>query len=1452
MKNKLIDNTSNTDSSPERNQEPTEKGEIKLLDVVALTQDVPEHNLKRGDIGAVVEILSNGEAYEVEFSDDNGQMYKCLSFPASQLEIFHQEPIKADSKRQATDSIEGYRYQILHSVNAWLDLADNDILYLEVAEDFDIESDGTFTATQVKHTQDNITLRSQQVIDAINNYWELRTDNPDRRVKFRLLTKSKIGKEQGNPLGIDKPGLEVWSRCSSDEAAIEKISNFLQTDGKISEEVNDFLKVSSPQEIYEQLIEPITWDTDCKPSSFVEQSIREKLVYHGDRHGISPSKAKDIVEPLITETWKIAGQPENRKLIRLRFLEIFEKKTKRLTSEQYLQHLEMLAAMKGAVGTGFTGGSSDITVQSHLHIQTDIPPSYLDVIVSRKNLLTNIQAQLQSDGIVVIQGGVDTGKTTLAKLAANDISGSWFWLNFTNGDPSSKDFSSQVAQLLRQLAIAVSNESDQVNVILDDLNFQPQQLRTYEEDLGIVIYRVLERGAKLLITSQYNPPDNLLRNLGLSSSVVVETSYFTIPEIEQFAEQLGCPAEHAKTWSERVYFHTYGHPRLVHARLTQLQQENWQYQGKIESLWPTPQEVVKEREEARQLLMGLSEDQRKLLYRLSLLTEFRKDYSLNIGEIPEPIPNSGDIFSQLVGPWIDQVSENYYTISPLLKDAAKAVWSDDTIKKLQSNIANAILKTKKLTPTEAWTVFTHSIAGENKEGIIAVIYSLMNAPQNNWKNICQEFSLLAHIKIDPPEELLPGDALVNQMFRPLQYRIAVEVKPEHAPKILEIWDKETKLYEPHELYLLSRLMLATQALIYYQVLLPAKQMVAYLKEIIDITKNLKEVQEIHDNSVEQLKKYKTDKSNFFSILFSFIYARRPIYAPFLNELVDAVDELQPEIRTLLLADFEDDTIDSRVLIDGIWRSEADRENPDWTRCLQVFDKVIERAIAWKYPHLAAAAARGKATIYDEYLNQPDTAHEVIQDFVSKAQPSPVIEEQQAVIYLHQKRYKEALSIYERILPKWDPPAGQLDVMPSVACRRAAMCAAHLGDWKKAAAFFEDGAERIHKTVNAERYVSFCADAGFAHFKAGNMLNCIKLLHLALQNFEMIPQDNTNLTYFTLKKRLMGSIGWIAYHENENYTAESEEPFVGFCSNPETNEEVLNLPDYPIGYAWSTLAKIEYKFGHEKKVVDRALQITDQDADIASTSSLSILKIQHDFKNKTFDELPERIHQLANVCDSIQKRIQSGQGIGVEETETLPIAGLPNFASVESITIMLVASLLVQLPTDTDTREILAIWRTNSSELPIKENMIVALDLIESMLDGSENNALSAMKVQYTEDENQLAAALKIVHNIKTSPENLFYAHTLITTCLINNLTWLDPVVSDLAELLSAQWLEKIKFRATLKMPMITVPQIENACQSNEAGRKKIGQILLAVLQAVSIKVTPETLQQFHSWVDNPR
>jgi len=58
--------------------------EIKLLDVVALVEDLPEQGLQRGEVGTVVEIWKDG-AFEVEFSDDSGEAYSFAPLRADQL-----------------------------------------------------------------------------------------------------------------------------------------------------------------------------------------------------------------------------------------------------------------------------------------------------------------------------------------------------------------------------------------------------------------------------------------------------------------------------------------------------------------------------------------------------------------------------------------------------------------------------------------------------------------------------------------------------------------------------------------------------------------------------------------------------------------------------------------------------------------------------------------------------------------------------------------------------------------------------------------------------------------------------------------------------------------------------------------------------------------------------------------------------------------------------------------------------------------------------------------------------------------------------------------------------------------------------------------------------------------------------------------------------------------------
>lgn len=65
--------------------------EIHALDVVALTEDIPEHDLRRGQVGTVVETLSS-DMFEVEFIDNDGRTYATLPLKSQQLLVLYYQP----------------------------------------------------------------------------------------------------------------------------------------------------------------------------------------------------------------------------------------------------------------------------------------------------------------------------------------------------------------------------------------------------------------------------------------------------------------------------------------------------------------------------------------------------------------------------------------------------------------------------------------------------------------------------------------------------------------------------------------------------------------------------------------------------------------------------------------------------------------------------------------------------------------------------------------------------------------------------------------------------------------------------------------------------------------------------------------------------------------------------------------------------------------------------------------------------------------------------------------------------------------------------------------------------------------------------------------------------------------------------------------------------------------
>ena len=56
-------------------------------------EDLPHRNLRRGQVGTVVELLAPG-VYEIEFSDDEGQTYASLALRREQLLELHHRPEK--------------------------------------------------------------------------------------------------------------------------------------------------------------------------------------------------------------------------------------------------------------------------------------------------------------------------------------------------------------------------------------------------------------------------------------------------------------------------------------------------------------------------------------------------------------------------------------------------------------------------------------------------------------------------------------------------------------------------------------------------------------------------------------------------------------------------------------------------------------------------------------------------------------------------------------------------------------------------------------------------------------------------------------------------------------------------------------------------------------------------------------------------------------------------------------------------------------------------------------------------------------------------------------------------------------------------------------------------------------------------------------------------------------
>ena len=1428
-------------------------------------------------------------------------------------------PLKGDPARQAFDAIRGYVYQFWHSVYAWITLDDDDILYLEVAEDFDTLAKNAATSVQVKDIGKNITLRTTEVVDAIGHYWQLQHDNSDRELSFYFLTSSHIGLEDGSPFGRGVKGLELWKHCSEhspeiktlrhfllhelegfklDEQAVERLTKedtifeqlaplaekrgyltredfwktiegligsqdpttysplilkHVKTIRSLPKDLREFLSTSDDHTFFEHLIKPITWKTGGGNAASVEELIEDTLTQYGREtyHHRHPSDSLKAVATLFQEVARIANFPkaEQRFLKKTRFEQIFEEATSiRVPLQQYRETQDLLNNVLTRLLTHFEGSDLSRTLEIVSSMHEGIPPLPQN-IAPRSHLVKAFHSSLQNTGLLVLTGLSGVGKTTLAKMVAQSQHGIWYWIDLSHRTVEHTVF------IFQQLIARIRQTHESINIVLDAFHLSGSHSQQYEDFLGGLLYIVAEMHGRIIMTSQHPLPQRLSRNLGISPQSHQTIPSFEPDEISTFALQLGCPQKiTAMNWTKVLVVKTQGHPQMVHAWLTHLAKNHWP-EPDMDAFFETPPAVTQEQGEIQQQLsQQLSPEEQQLISRLSIITgRFKRDHAIALGEealdeVRPALTYPGIIFEQLVGPWIEALDMGYYQVSPVLQNAVKRVWSEQRIQTLHAVVGQIFLQSKPLTTIEGANAFFHAWWGRSVETLAPLLQSFLTASPKVWEYVARDLSWFMHFGIKIRKPLFPEETWLNSMLRLLQFEIAVKIAPEKAPLIVDVWDSEIVQHEPHQSFLVERLMLAIKVLIRTQVDIPAKRLLSFLVEVAGIQEQSEEVMSM----CRRIESSITDeRDDFITFLFSFIVYRCSDMH-FLSMLLDGLDETPATIRERMLVVFNIPGTYARLLINPVWMHEADRENPDWSECIRVLHKTRERALLWDTPSLAIEATRAIAIVYDEYLNDSPKALATLDQTAAQIEESSnLLEYSRTFIFFNQKAYEKVLAILEPLLPEWFPSDEHGDSISMLACREAGVSAAYLGNWSKAAHFFMEGYQRAQVFKWNDHIVGFLADAGFALFKAGEFPVSLKTFKNTLKAIEEFFEFEKDLDSIIVRKKVEYVLLWIQNSLAKTHFTELAEPLPGMCSNPERTEEIREQPLSPAALSWAYLAVIEFSLGFDSSIFQDVYCRFVRDQPIAKTlplihsqNLLAQLDIKYAFRTGQFDTLPAQLALCQNLFQASREAVMKEKELFNNTEMDMQLEKYAVFPSTFIVDHFFIA-LVAVIAKNTFIPEHLQIWRVGIAGQAFQDTILVWLELVETTLSHTISETIVAMKNAHESHEKRLLSALNLCLAEHLHPGDLFYAHAILMSTLLQKRLYLHEIADYLAEMLSRQWLKKCQFRAALNMPNLTVPAIEVACRTEMPGLQKVAQILLAASEAVSVTLPQELSKQFH-------
>jgi hypothetical protein len=1338
------------------------------------------------------------------------------------------QPLRNDPAREATASMAGYASQIWRSVLIWLRLEDGERLYLEGAEDIDVIHGSSAETIQVKATKRNITLRSPDVVEAIDNAWLNQQRNRDRLIRYRFLTNAEIGMEQGDPIGLGLPGIALWERArkSADEAArladTDRIRQFLLNESRVSAAVQAFLRDTDARGIWERLIARVEWDTDAADAPEVVQEIRNILVTLGQPRGIPSKEAEKLTAQLYEAAWAVAtARDGDRSLVRADAIRIFDEKTRVSLPHAALSTLlARLAQLSGGRELGtllplpVVGRSSSLGRAPALRTRHHSRPAVVD----------EIHARLTEFPRLVLYGATGTGKSTLAAEYVAAATDAWGWVDLRGVAEVA------LTERLTRIANDLEGEEGITNVVLDDLEL-PADSRQVEAPIATISRIIGSRAGRLIITSTAALPQRLTLELSLRPRSSYQVPAFTRTDIEEFLRRRGCPSEKLiGQWAALIELHTLGHPQLVHARIAAL--ENLGFPSPTtEDVTATPPDVIEARTEARRLVALLDAPAREFVYRLSLTSSiFQRKQIISIANQDPAITEPGLAFDKVVGPWMERIGEDLYRISPLIRNAGSEVQGEAWTTRAHSAIAWGLLAVRTLTPYDASAILLHGIASRDWVVIAYLCRGILNADGDTWFALAEAASWFVFVGIREGVAPLNADPFSLFLIRTLQYRLAAAGKRfDAARRVLAAFHTELPPGQTDEALRLARHFFLSQVLWRSEVPLSVADIIATGAEYLTLNDSLSDILRPGFREIPHHVLQGPDGSFDAVSVVGFTLSSRIDDRPSVGQLLDACESLPPAtLRRLLWFIGGTEGVASLMFFRAIvWENQ--QAQPDWAAVRDLALRAYAKARDWGLPGLAQAAAYWAAKIIDEHLEGRDEALCISDKLAAEIGWSPAQEDGRAAIFLRAGQFAEALEIWRRILPNWQPQS-ELDLQAQFSCRDAAIAAERLGQWAEAGDWLADARRRTGEGANPKYEAALLIDEGYARWKAGDLRAALSRFAEGITALEKLPSDDMDEGAYILRKRAGHTLMWVTATTNGTPTGSFAEPPPACCSslNPVTGPREPSTP-HDIMWAYLTEFELGAHLGDEV--------LREYEARLVSSpfgvvrANFGFIRVKHRLAHLMLGDLIEVGASLADATEIYRRYYREGQLGGAVPLP--PDAVMPTITELPTDIVLsvLISGMFAAVAQATLSTELLRKWRSSATGMGLSPKLVAWVDLAQSLFITGSVDGQAAMRDTSLGWEGQVLATLRVATDDAARPADLLTAHVCWVNTLRNIGKSLLPT-ADIEYLVTVGWQRLSERTFLLRMPLTTVPDLKRACASDEHGWRKVGEVLAAAQYVV--------------------